>query len=240
MLVLENVSKSYGSKKVLDGLSLELRRGEIVGFVGLNGSGKTTTMRCILGIAAIGSGSVNILHDSGEKAPVQKKDFGYMPEERGLFQNETVEENLKYLGELRGLSRRSLEARIKMLLEDFEIGDLYHSKLKNLSLGNQQRIQLIATIVHNPHYLLLDEPFNGLDPRGTVQVTRYLQEMAKNGTGILFSSHILGHVKYICDRAIVLSNGKIEMSFIKNNDLQSMDGQSLTDFYFEKVINEQD
>jgi ABC-2 type transport system ATP-binding protein len=233
MLLLEDVRKSYGAKKILDGLSFEIKRGEIIGFVGLNGSGKTTTMRCILGIISVNGGSISVVDSSGAESSVFKNSIGYMPEERGLFQNETVLENLTFFGELRGFSDEILSTRIHEMLREFNMLEFSQVKVKNLSLGNQQRIQLITTMLHNPHYLLLDEPFSGLDPIGTAQLAKYLQRVASEGVGILLSSHILEHVNLICNRALVLKQGIIETVFLNNSGLRNSDGLTLTDYYFE-------
>lgn len=231
MLVLEDVSKSYGAKKVLSALSFEIKRGEIIGFVGLNGSGKTTTMRCILGITSLSGGRITNSDSTGARGSVVKNSIGYMPEERGLFQNETVLENLTYFGELRGLSGEILSGRIQEMLREFDMTEYSHVRVKNLSLGNQQRIQLITTMLHNPQYLLLDEPFSGLDPIGTAQLAKYLQRVAGEGVGILLSSHILEHVNLICNRALVLNQGKIETVFLDNSGLRNPDGLTITDYY---------
>jgi ABC-2 type transport system ATP-binding protein len=233
MLVLEDVRKSYGAKKILNGLSFEIKRGEIIGFVGLNGSGKTTTMRCILGITSVNGGRISLVESSGAGSRVIKNSIGYMPEERGLFQNETVLENLTYFGQLRGLADEILSTRIHEMLREFNMLEYSQVRVKNLSLGNQQRIQLITTMLHKPHYLLLDEPFSGLDPIGTAQLAKYLQRVASEGVGILFSSHILEHVNLICTRALVLKQGIIETVFLNNSGLRNSDGLTLTDYYFE-------
>jgi ABC-2 type transport system ATP-binding protein len=237
MLVLEDVSKSYGSKIILNALSFEIKCGEIIGFVGLNGSGKTTTMRCILGITSMSGGRITNSDSTGARGSVVKNSIGYMPEERGLFQNETVLENLTYFGELKGLSHEILSGRIDVMLREFNMAEFSQVKIKNLSLGNQQRIQLIATMLHKPQYLLLDEPFSGLDPIGTAQLAKYLQRVAGEGVGILLSSHILEHVNLICDRALLLNQGRIEAEFLNDSGLRNPDGLTIADYY---LIIEQD
>lgn len=207
MLNVKSLSKSYGEKLVLDDVNFQIERGETVGFIGENGSGKTTTMRSIMNIISFDSGEISIEGARIDDRNVKK--LGYMPEERGLFQKESLLSQLQYIARLFGLDADKARERTNFLLKEFGLLPKRKYNLGELSLGNQQRVQMMAAMLHNPDYLVLDEPFNGLDPMGIESVFQILDDNRKKGVGILFSSHQLPFIEQICDRVVIISKGKI-------------------------------
>jgi ABC-2 type transport system ATP-binding protein len=208
VLQLSSVYKRFNENEVLIDLSLSISPGEIVGFIGANGSGKTTTMRAILGLLEIDAGEIVIDGQNRSKISKPTPLLGYMPEERGLYQKQGVRSQLQYFAELQGMNRKIAGIRVKSLLERMQLNKHDHKLLGDLSLGNQQRAQLIAALIHNPRYLVLDEPFSGLDPTGLESILSVLNEESSNGVGILFSSHVLPHVQEISDRILILNHGR--------------------------------
>jgi ABC-2 type transport system ATP-binding protein len=210
MLKVTTVSRSFGDLRVLDGVSFDVRPGRMTGFLGANGSGKTTTMRIILGVLAAHGGTVTW---QGEPVtqPVRQR-FGYMPEERGLYPKMKIAEQVVWLGQLHGLSQADAKANTNRLLDQLELSDRANDKLEELSLGNQQRVQVAAALVHDPDVLILDEPFSGLDPIAVDTVLGVLRERASKGVPVLFSSHQLAVVERLCDDLVIISGGVIKAS----------------------------
>ncbi len=182
--------------------------GEIVGFVGPNGAGKTTTMRIALGVLAPDAGEVRW---NGQLLDAEaRRRFGYMPEERGLYPKMKVREQLVYLARLHGLSRPDASRRAAETIEVLGVAERENDRVENLSLGNQQRVQLAAALVHRPDVLILDEPFSGLDPVGVDALTGVLRrETVEHGVPVVFSSHQLDLVERLCDRVVLIDHGKI-------------------------------
>jgi ABC-2 type transport system ATP-binding protein len=210
MLTVRGISRSFGANRVLDEVSFDVRSGRMTGFLGANGSGKTTTMRIILGVLAAHGGTVT-WRDGAVTQPVRQR-FGYMPEERGLYPKMKVAEQIAWLGELHGLTRERARTKTSELLEQLELADRANDKLETLSLGNQQRAQVAAALVHDPELLILDEPFSGLDPIAVDTVLGVLRERAATGVPVLFSSHQLAVVERLCDDLVIISGGRIAAS----------------------------
>jgi ABC-2 type transport system ATP-binding protein len=206
-LEIEGVSKRYGDLVALDGLTFEVRAGELFGFVGRNGAGKTTTMRIILGVLAADAGAVR-----WAGAPLDfaaRRRIGYMPEERGLYPKMHLAEQLRYLGELHGMPGADAGRAAGAWLERFELADRSNDELQALSHGNQQRMQLAAALVCDPEVLVLDEPFSGLDPVALDVMTGVLRERAEAGVAVVFSSHELDLVERICDRVGIIDRHRM-------------------------------
>ena len=206
-LELHGITKSYGSRRVLDDVSFDVAPGRLTGFVGGNGAGKTTTMRIVLGLLSTDSGTVTL-----EGAPVtggDRRNFGYMPEERGLYPKMKVLEQIVYLARLHGFGKADAAARATAILTDLGLGERLNDTIESLSLGNQQRAQIAAALVHDPKVLILDEPFSGLDPLAVDVVASTLQATAARGASILFSSHQLDVVERLCDDLVILAGGTI-------------------------------
>ncbi|MFC4000094.1 ABC transporter ATP-binding protein [Prauserella oleivorans] len=210
MLRISTISRSFGDHRVLDDVSFDVEPGRMTGFLGANGAGKTTTMRIILGVLAPDSGSVTWNGKPVTQSVRQR--FGYMPEERGLYPKMKVAEQIAWFGRLHGLSAAKATSNTEKLLEQLELAERADDKLEALSLGNQQRAQVAAALVHDPTLLILDEPFSGLDPIAVETVLRVLRERAADGVPVLFSSHQLAVVERLCDDLVIISGGRITAS----------------------------
>jgi ABC-2 type transport system ATP-binding protein len=207
LLEIDRVSKRYGDVVALDDMSFDVRAGEIFGFVGSNGAGKTTTMRITLGVLAADAGEVR-----WDGAPVTldtRRQIGYMPEERGLYPRMRVGEQLVYLARLHGMSPAAATAAMEEWTERLGVDARRGDDVQKLSLGNQQRVQLAAALVHNPNILVLDEPFSGLDPVAVDVMSQVLRERAAEGVPVMFSSHQLDLVERICDRVGIVRSGSM-------------------------------
>jgi ABC-2 type transport system ATP-binding protein len=201
------LSRSFGDVRAVDGVALVVRPGGLTGFVGGNGAGKTTTMRMIMGVLRPDAGEV--LWNGRPMTAADRQRFGYMPEERGLYPKQKVADQLTYLGELSGLSRADARASIAEHLERFSLSDRAGDRVEALSLGNQQRVQIIAALIHDPTALVLDEPFSGLDPAAVDAMADVLRDRAAAGVPVLFSSHQLDLVERLCDSLVVLARGSV-------------------------------
>jgi ABC-2 type transport system ATP-binding protein len=206
-LALHAVSKAYGSVVALDRMSFEVAAGELFGFVGSNGAGKTTAMRIVLGVLSADSGSVT--WDGKALTPQLRRRIGYMPEERGLYPKMRVGEQLLYFAELHGLRGGAARRRVTAWLDRLGVAERTGDAVEKLSLGNQQRVQLAAALVHDPDILVLDEPFSGLDPVAVDVMSDVLRERCDAGIPVVFSSHQLDLVERLCDRVGIVSRGRM-------------------------------
>jgi ABC-2 type transport system ATP-binding protein len=207
VLELVDLSRRYGETVALDGLSLKAQEGKLLGFVGPNGAGKTTAMRIALGVLEPDGGEVR-----WQGRPVRRegqRQFGYMPEERGLYPKMHADRQLRYLAELHGRPPQEAAAAVDRWTDRLGLGELAEKPVEELSLGNQQRVQLAAALVHDPQLLILDEPFSGLDPIGTEVMSEILRERAAQGVAVIFSSHQLELVERLCDDVAIVSRGRI-------------------------------
>ncbi|MGV9664831.1 ABC transporter ATP-binding protein [Nocardia niigatensis] len=207
MLDVAQLLRRFGDEVAVDGVSFTVPGGALTGFVGGNGAGKTTTMRMIMGVLGIHGGEVR--WDGRAVTAADRRRFGYMPEERGLYPKQPVLDQLVYLARLRGASASAAKTRATALLDRFELGERGKDKLESLSLGNQQRVQIAAAVIAEPTALILDEPFSGLDPMAVDSMAALLSEYAAQGVPILFSSHQLDLVERLCDRLIILAGGRV-------------------------------
>lgn len=206
-LEVKDLTRVFGDKTVVDSISFTVEPGQMTGFIGANGAGKTTTMRMMMGVLNVTSGQV--LWDGQPITRAQRASCGYMPEERGLYPKQSILDQLGYLGQLRGMSRSDALAEAARLLERFNLGDRTKDKLETLSLGNQQRVQVAAALLHQPSALILDEPFSGLDPTAVDSMVALLQEHMDRGVPVLFSSHQLDLVDRLCDSMVILDHGRV-------------------------------
>ncbi len=207
MLSVSGASKRFGTVVALDGASLEVPRGRIVGFLGPNGAGKTTAMRSVFGLVELDAGDV--LWDGRPVDRETRLRFGYMPEERGLYPKMPAGVQLAYLAELHGLGHDHAVAAARSWLERLGLGDRMETAVEKLSHGNQQRVQLAAALVHEPDLLVLDEPFSGLDPVAAETLGGVLRAEADRGAGVLFSSHQLDLVEGLCEEVTIVAGGRV-------------------------------
>ena len=213
-LLLTDVTKIYGDKTAVNGLSLEVGRGEIFGLLGANGAGKTTTMRMVLGLIYPDGGQITYNGQSYSQELTRK--LGYLPEERGLYPKVRVSDQIIYLAGLKGMSRKQADASLKEWLEKFDVPEYYNKRVEELSKGNQQKIQFIAAIIHNPEILVLDEAFSGLDPVNVELLKSTVKELRDQGATILFSTHRMEHVEELCRNICILhKSNTVQMGNLK-------------------------
>jgi ABC-2 type transport system ATP-binding protein len=207
VLEVEQLVRTYGPVKALDGMTFAVQPGSVTGFLGPNGAGKTTTMRAVFGLTALDAGTVRYGgHRIGQD---DRRRFGYLPEERGLYPTMRVGEQLRFLGQLRGMARADVDREAARWLDELGLADRIGDELEDLSLGNQQRVQLIGALLHRPDVLILDEPFSGLDPVAVDALSKVLVAEARRGATVLFSSHQLDLVEDLCERAVVVDRGRV-------------------------------
>ena len=207
MLELSGLTRRYGAVTALDDLSFSVPAGQVVGFLGANGAGKTTSMRAVFGLTDLDSGTVR--WNGKPVAQPERRRFGYMPEQRGLYPSMVVSEQLEYLGRLHGMSAPDAVKATARWLGRLEVCDKAGTKVEALSHGNQQRLQLAAALLHEPELLILDEPLAGLDPPGIDAIGEVLVEQARAGCCVLFSSHQLDLVEDLCDSVVIIDRGAV-------------------------------
>lgn len=204
-LQLQHVTKKYKDFTAVDDLNFTIEKGEIFGLIGQNGAGKTTTFRMILDLQETTAGTITW---NGKPVNAINRDvLGYLPEERGIFPTMKVEEQLYFFGELRGMKRAELKKEIDFWIQRFELDEKRKDKAETLSKGNQQKVQLIASFIHKPEFLILDEPFSGLDPVNKDLLKDAILLLKEQGTTILFSSHQMDNVEELCDHLCLLKRG---------------------------------
>lgn len=205
-LKIEQLSKSYGEFKALDKVSFEVEKGQILGILGRNGAGKTTTIKSIMGIIEPEEGSITF---EGQDIRKVKTTIGYLPEERGLYVNAKVKDQPLYFAALNGMNQKEALKAITARMKEFGILGYLNSRVKALSKGNKQKIQLISAILHQPQIVILDEPFSGLDPVNIELFKKTVLGLKEHGTTILFSSHRMEDVEELCDKIVMLKKGKV-------------------------------
>ena len=207
MLKVENITKYYNKTKAVDNLSFTVEKGEIFGLLGENGAGKTTTFRIILGLINASSGNVTL---DGKKIDYSLTDkIGYVTEERSLLTKMTVKDQILLYGVLKGMSEDNILKEMRKWLKKFQILDYENRKIKELSKGNQQKIQFIAAVINKPKLLILDEPFSGLDPINVEMLKKAIIELQETGCSIIFSSHQMEQIEDFCEKLVILSHGKV-------------------------------
>ncbi len=210
MLKVDNVVKYYGDYCAVNHLSFEVKNGEIFGLLGENGAGKTTTFRMILGLLPQDEGKITLNGKTIDYSLTDK--IGYVTEERSLLTKMTVKDQLIYYGVLKGLTEKEVISKMDDLLKEFDALEYKNRKIKELSKGNQQKIQFISAIINDPILLILDEPFTGLDPINVELFKNYIRKLQKNGCSIIFSSHQMEHIEEFCEKMVILVKGKSILS----------------------------
>lgn len=208
VLELKNIEKSFGEKKVLTGVSFKAEGGKAFGLLGRNGAGKTTSIRILMDVFPANSGEVLI---DGQPIDYNKIGIGYLPEERGLYPKKIIIDQLTYFAELKGMSRKAAVQSIDYWLERLGMTEYRNKRLDILSKGNQQKIQLITALAHDPDIVILDEPFSGLDPVNAMLLKDVVKEQIRKGKIVLFSSHQMSYIEEFCDSIAILNNGVVAL-----------------------------
>ena len=204
-LIVKNVNKSYGDKKVVDNINIEFNKPGVYGLLGTNGAGKSTTIRMILGILKKDSGEISW---KGKEVKRKYVNFGYLPEERGVYPKVNIYTQLMYFAKLKGLNKQEADKSIKYWAKKLEVEQYLEMTAEKLSKGNQQKIQFITAVVHNPELVVLDEPFSGLDPVNTELLRNVIIELVKEGKYIIMSAHQMSVVEEFCSDVLILNKGK--------------------------------
>ena len=208
ILELKNIEKSFGEKKVLTGVSFKAEGGKAFGLLGRNGAGKTTSIRILMDVFPANSGEVLI---DGQPIDYSKIGIGYLPEERGLYPKKIIVDQLTYFAELKGMGRKAAVQSIDYWLGRLGMTEYRNKKLETLSKGNQQKIQLITALAHDPDIIILDEPFSGLDPVNAMLLKDVVKEQIAKGKIVLFSSHQMSYIEEFCDSIAILNNGVVAL-----------------------------
>jgi ABC-2 type transport system ATP-binding protein len=207
LIQLNYISKFFEEVTAVDSVSLNIEKGDIYGLLGPNGAGKTTTIRMMMGIIEPDAGE--ILCNGNLIRQDDRLNFGYLPEERGLYQKQKLKETLQYFGRLRSLSEKGLNSEIDMWLERFNFSNSANRKIEELSKGNQQKVQFILALLHKPEFIVLDEPFTGLDPLNQVLLKDIIQEKREEGVTFIFSTHQMEQVERLCTNICLINKGKV-------------------------------
>lgn len=218
---ISNLVKEYATVRAVNQVSFSVHEGGIIALLGPNGAGKSSLVRMLVGLTEPDSGFIKVHYNGQEYPAVPDGSFGYLPEDRGLYQDRTLRQNLIYIGQLRGLSRAQIEEQLEHWLERFELTERANEHLKQLSKGNQQKIQLIATLLHQPPMVILDEPFSGLDPVNQEHVLTVLKELKAKGVTILLSAHQMDLVERLADEFVLMNRGQV----IAHGSLDSIHNQ---------------
>lgn len=206
LLELKNIDKSFGEKEVLKGVSFTAESGKAFGLLGRNGAGKTTTIRILMNVLPANNGEVLV---DGEPINYEKIGLGYLPEERGLYPKKLIMDQLVYFAELKGMRHKNAIKAVDHWLERLGMSEYRNKRLDTLSKGNQQKIQLITALAHNPHIVILDEPFSGLDPVNAILLKDVVKEQIAQGKIVLFSSHQMSYIEEFCDSIAIINAGKV-------------------------------
>ena len=205
-LEVDNISKSYAAVRAVDALSFVVKSGEIFGLLGPNGAGKTTSIRMVLDIIKPDAGRITVLGGSMDES--RKSRIGYLPEERGLYDDMKLIDTLVFLGQLKGLSRQTARAQAETYLKEIDLWDAHERKIEALSRGMKQKAQFVAATLHEPDLIIIDEPFSGLDPLNTRIIKSHLRRMADRGAAIIMSSHQMHQVETMCERILLIDQGR--------------------------------
>lgn len=210
LLSLRNLTKNYGAKRVLNGVDLDVYQGQIIGYIGPNGAGKSTTVKIMLGLIDEYDGEVEIFgQDISSGDSEYKRRIGYVPENAEVYDNLTASEYLIFTGELYGMDRNFAEEKALKLMTEFELEDVFHKRISSYSKGMRQKVLIIASLLHDPDLLFLDEPLSGLDANSIMIIQEVLSQLAAQGKTIFYSSHIMDLVEKISNRIVLLVDGKI-------------------------------
>lgn len=235
MLELKNISKEFGENKAVQNISFKVNDGEIYGLIGRNGAGKSTTFRMILQIIEKSSGEITYNNEKITQDTLNK--FGYLPEEGSLIPSYTVLELCEYYGALKLMDQSEIREKLISWLERFNILEYLNKKVKDLSKGNRQKIQFIVSNLHSPDFLILDEPFSGLDPISVEELKKCILELKKEGKTIIFSSHRMDHIEELCDKITILEKGEVVLQGSLKDIKKEHNNESLNNIFISVVEN---
>lgn len=234
IISIKNLNKSFGTKKVLKGINLDIHKGEIIGYIGPNGAGKSTTVKIMLGLIRDYEGEINILGQDIRKDSIKyKKKIGYVPETGDMYENLTAREYLTFIGELYGMEYGEVDKKAERLMELFKIKDVYDSRINSYSKGMKQKVLIISALINDPDILFLDEPLSGIDANSVMVFKEVLKELVKKGKTIFYSSHIMEVVESLSSRIILIDNGEI----IADGDIEELKKNS-SEKTLERVFNQ--
>lgn len=247
IIKIRDLKINFGTKEVLKGINLDIHKGEIIGYIGTNGAGKSTTVKIMLGIISGYTGTVEIFGEDILKGDGSyKRKIGYVPEMADIYDTLTAKEYLTFMGQLYGMEYKDVLYKSKQLMKILGIGDVYNSRISSFSKGMRQKVLLISSLIHNPDILFLDEPLNGLDANSVMVIKEILSELARNGKTIFYSSHIIDVVEKISHRIILLNNGVVtadgsfeELKKISNEESLEEIFNDLTGFNDHKRLAEE-
>jgi len=213
MLKIENLTKKYGDKVAVDGLTLHIQPGEIYGFIGHNGAGKTTTLKCCTGILQFENGNIFVNGTSVKDDPIEcKKQIAYIPDNPDLYEYMTGIQYLNFVGDIFGIDKQTRKEKIEKYATDFEILENLGQEISSYSHGMKQKLAIIAALIHDPKLIIMDEPFVGLDPSAAHKVKEIMKAMCANGSAIFFSTHVLDVAEKLCDKVAIIKEGKLVVS----------------------------
>ena len=233
MLTIDNISKSFGNYRALDGVSLHVRRGSVFGLLGPNGAGKTTLIRIINHIIRPDGGT--LLFDGHPMTDADVMQIGYLPEERGLYKKMRVGEQAIYLARLKGLDKSTAEQRLRQWFDRLEIADWWNRRVEELSKGMQQKVQFVVTVLHNPQLLIFDEPFSGFDPVNADILKREILRLKEQGATVIFSTHNMPSAEELCDDIALIDHAQVVLSGSLADIKASHPGQDLDRIFINTV-----
>lgn len=240
MIKVSNLYKSFGSVKAVRGISFEVRDGEVTGLLGPNGAGKTTTLRMLYSLLPPDAGEIRIDGlDPSKDAIAIKRTLGVVPDSRGLYTRMSARENIAYYGELHGMSRRDINARIEELVATLDMADFIERRTEGFSQGQRVKVAIARAMVHSPQTVLLDEPSNGLDVMSTRALRRYILELRDAGHSVVLSTHIMQEVAALCDRIVIIAKGKIAADGTAQALLEKSGCDSLEDAFVHLIGSEE-
>ncbi len=240
MITVENLHKSFGEVKAVRGVSFEARDGQITGLLGPNGAGKTTTLRMLYSLLPPDEGRIRIDGlDPTRDAMAIKRTLGVVPDSRGLYTRLTARENIVYYGELHGMERQALARRIGELVETLDMGDFIDRRTEGFSQGQRVKVAIARAMVHGPQTVLMDEPSNGLDVMSTRALREYIRGLKRGGHSVVLSTHIMQEVAALCDRIVIIAEGKVAADGTAEELLQRSGCESLEDAFVQLIGTEE-
>ena len=234
MLVIKNLVKKYGNKTAVNGINLEIKKGEILGFIGHNGAGKTTVIKCVVGIHDYDNGEIYINGNDMKKDDILcKKDIAYIPDNPEIYENFKGIEYLNYIADIYEVDTLTRNKYINKYAKDFEIYDNLNDVISSYSHGMKQKLAIISALIHRPKLLILDEPFVGLDPKAQFKLKEIMKEICKEGSSVFFSSHILEVVEKLCDKIAMINKGNI---VVFGDTKEILESNNLEEIFLKEIL----